>query len=439
VNTWSATSALIAVLVSGVPVSAQQLPNGSELANRYVDAVGGLSLEAAIARALQQEPALRAARAGVDVARGMRTQASLKPNPTVSFERREEPAGADNQTAVGVEWPLDLFRRPSRVAVAEREVDAAEALASDRDRLPAADVRMQYGALLASVRDLRVLDELATVTRREVDLLRARVEEGAAAPLDRDLLLVELRRLESDRLLQSGRTDAAAFALKRVLGMRPEEPLTVSARLEEMVGADASAAARPPSSLETRADVREAAARVEVATAKVGRARAEGRFDISLFASYMRMNAGFPQRGIGADGSLQPIHGTFHNVAAGAMIAVPLRNRNQGEVAAAEAERQQAMATHEGTRLTAEAELAAARAQDAAAQQAVTAYSAEAQTLARQNLAVVTQSYELGRVTVFEVLSERRRYLDVERAHTETLRAAYEARTALARALGGVR
>ena len=58
------------------------------------------------------------------------------------------------------------------------------------------------------------------------------------------------------------------------------------------------------------------------------------------------------------------------------------------------------------------------------------------QLVARQNLAVVGQSYELGRVTVFEVLAERRRYLDVERAYTEALRAAYEARTALNRALG---
>jgi outer membrane protein TolC len=68
----------------------------------------------------------------------------------------------------------------------------------------------------------------------------------------------------------------------------------------------------------------------------------------------------------------------------------------------------------------------------------VRAYSG-AQTLARQNLTIVGQSYELGRVTVFDVLAEQRRYLDVERAYTEALSAAYEARTALNRALGGVR
>ena len=47
----------------------------------------------------------------------------------------------------------------------------------------------------------------------------------------------------------------------------------------------------------------------------------------------------------------------------------------------------------------------------------------QTQALARQNLAVVGQSYELGRVTVFDVLAEQRRYLEVERAYTDALRA----------------
>ena len=120
------------------------------------------------------------------------------------------------------------------------------------------------------------------------------------------------------------------------------------------------------------------------------------------------------------------------------MLTVPVLNRNQGEVAAARAEHAGAEAAYEAARLAADAERAAARARDERARQAVRAYTG-AQTLARQNLTVVGQSYELGRVTVFDVLAEQRRYLDVERAYTEALRTAYEARTALNRALGGVR
>jgi outer membrane protein TolC len=66
-------------------------------------------------------------------------------------------------------------------------------------------------------------------------------------------------------------------------------------------------------------------------------------------------------------------------------------------------------------------------------------YSGGVRTLARQNLNVVRQSYDLGRVTIFEVLAEQKRYLEQERAYTETLRLAYEARTALKRAMGETR
>jgi cobalt-zinc-cadmium efflux system outer membrane protein len=433
-------SVLIAALMTEVSAVAQA-PISEPVAQQYVDPVNGLSLEQAVARALEQEPSLRAARSEIDVARGMRLQASLRPNPTISFERREEPAGTDNQTMVAVEWPLDLFRRSGRVAVADREIGVTELAVADQERLLAAEVRMRYGDVVRALRDLAILDELVAATRRQHELLRSRVEEGATPPLERDLLDVELRRLESDRLLQTGRTEAALFELKRVLGMRAEASLAVRDTLEDLVRRESPAAAPPSDTsalLDQRADVREAAARVAVADAKIERAQAEGRFDVSLFANYMRMDAGFPQRGFTPDAGLERIRGVFHYVSAGAMITVPVLNRNQGEVAAARAEHAGAESAYEAARLAADAELAAARARDERARQAVGAYTG-AQTLARQNLTVVGQSYELGRVTVFDVLAEQRRYLDVERAYTDALRVAYEARTALHRALGGVR
>ena len=100
-TTRIALSVLIATLVTGVSTSAQSPGGQAPLAGRFVDPANGLSLEQAIARAIEQEPSLRAARSQVDVAQGMRVQASLRPNPSVSFERREEPGGTDNQTTVG--------------------------------------------------------------------------------------------------------------------------------------------------------------------------------------------------------------------------------------------------------------------------------------------------------------------------------------------------
>ena len=60
-------------------------------------------------------------------------------------------------------------------------------------------------------------------------------------------------------------------------------------------------------------------------------------------------------------------------------------------------------------------------------------------TLARQNLDVVRQTYELGRGTLLDVLNEQRRYFDLEQSFTDVLREAYEARQTLKTALGEVR
>jgi cobalt-zinc-cadmium efflux system outer membrane protein len=432
-------SILIATLLNGGSGSAQS-PNGlAPLAGRFVDLANGLSLEHAIARAIEQEPLLRVARSQVEVAQGTKIQASLRPNPSVSFERREESGGTDNLTTVGVEWPLGLFRRNARIAVADREVSAAQLAVADRERLLAADVRTRYGDVLATIRDLDLFDEIVTATQNQFDLLRSRVEQGASPPLERDLLDVELRRVQAERLLQTARTETAVFELKRVLGMKADATLTVRDTFESFVQRESAAAPQgrdTSTTVEQRADVREAAARVETAVAKIDRAQSEGRFDVSLFGNYMRMDAGFPQRGFTPDGGLERVQGQFNYWSAGAMFTIPVLNRNQGDVAVARAERTGAAAAHDAARLAAEVEVASARARDERAREAVKIYGAGAQALARQNLTVVGQSYELGRVTVFEVLAERRRYLDVERAYTEALRAAYEARTALNRALG---
>ena len=438
-TTRIALSILIATLLTGVSSSAESSGGQPPLAGRFVDPVNGLSLEQAIARAIEQEPSLRAARSQMEVAQGTKMQASRRPNPSVSFERREEPGGTDNLTTVGVEWPLDLFRRGGRIAVADREVATAQLAVADRERVLATDVRTRYGDVLATIRDLALFDEIVAATQKQFDLLRSRVDQGASPPLERDLLDVEFRRVQAERLLQAARTETAVFELKRVLGMKADATLTVRDTFEALVQRESAVAPQfrdMSTSVEQRADVREAAARIETAIARIDRAQSEGRFDVSLFGNYMRMDAGFPQRGFAPDGRLERVRGQFNYWSAGAMFTIPMLNRNQGDVAVARGERTGAAAAYDAARLTAEAELAAARARDERAMQAVKLYGAGAQVLARQNLAVVAQSYELGRVTVFEVLAERRRYLDVQRGYTEALSAAYEARTALERALG---
>src|SRR5688572_1655562 len=117
-----AVTMLVGTVVSAQTTTLDQRP----LAEQYVDSTSGVTLADAVSGALEREPSLRATRADLDVARGARQQAGLRANPTIMFERRDEPRGSDNQTTLQVSIPLELFRRSARIGVAERELEVAE-------------------------------------------------------------------------------------------------------------------------------------------------------------------------------------------------------------------------------------------------------------------------------------------------------------------------
>jgi outer membrane protein TolC len=89
--------------------------------------------------------------------------------------------------------------------------------------------------------------------------------------------------------------------------------------------------------------------------------------------------------------------------------------------------------------LEARADIAAARNDDRSAREAVAQYRDGIRASSRLNLDVVRETLTLGRATMFDVLNEQRRYLEIERAYTSALQSAFEARTRLQLALGDVR
>jgi outer membrane protein, heavy metal efflux system len=404
---------------------------------------GGITLEEAIAMALKQEPALRGVRTQIDAASGRVQQAALRANPTVNGERRWEPGGTDDQVSIGVQWPLELFRRGARIVTAERDLAVAQHDVADRERRTAADVRVRYGAALTAIRELAVLDDLITAVQRQWDLTAARVKEGATPPLEQDLLDVEVRRLAAERRLQTGRVESALLDVRRIIGLRPDAPIVLRETLESIVARESAVdrvpATAPATVVQARPDVRAAEARVNAAAARIDQTTRDARFDVTVFGTYMRMDAGFPQLGLGPGGAVTRVRGTFNYFAGGAMVVVPVLNRNQGARAAARAEREGAVAARDAAVLDAEIEIAAARVQDRSARDAVAQFVDGAQRLARRNLDVVGQTYQLGRATAFDVLAEQRRYLEIERAFTSALREAFDARTRLQLALGDVR
>src|SRR5438128_693934 len=90
-----------------------------------VDAQGGgeTTIEELVARALADNPDLRAARAEIDAATARVRQAALRPNPMLDLGGQKA-LGPDNNLNVGLTVPLDLNgRQPGRVGVAQRELE----------------------------------------------------------------------------------------------------------------------------------------------------------------------------------------------------------------------------------------------------------------------------------------------------------------------------
>jgi cobalt-zinc-cadmium efflux system outer membrane protein len=175
-----------------------------------------------------------------------------------------------------------------------------------------------------------------------------------------------------------------------------------------------------------------------MAQAKIRREEAEGRWDARFNLGYQRQDFGFSLNGLTDRGGTRPIQDTFNYVGGGVTITVPVRNKNQGNVAAATAESQAAERKREGAELIVRQEVAAAFAQLAAARRALDIYTRGVRDVAGRNLAVVRQAYELGRTSVLDVIAEQRRYIDIEMGYTESLKLVYDAHVEIERAVGGV-
>lgn len=400
-------------------------------------ASGPLTVDQVVERAVADNPELRAMRAEIDAARGRLLQAGLRPNPMLDLGGQANVSGPDNNVNVGLSIPLDLNgRKAGRVGVAEREIDMKQAQVSDRERRLSAEVRLKAGDLLAAHRNLAFTEELLGTNEKGLGLVRDRVQQGGAPALEESLVLVEVNRLEASLSILKSRVEVLGLQLRLLAGMPPDEPLSLQGELapRPLALERTQALAR---ALAGRPDLVIARAEAAMAQAKIRREEAEGRWDARFNLGYQRQESGFPLNGLTDRGGTRPIQDTFNYVGGGVTITVPVRNKNQGNVAAATAEAQAAERKREGAELIVRQEVAAAFAQLAAAQRALDIYTRGVRDVASRNLAVVRQAYELGRTSVLDVIAEQRRYIDIEMGYTESLKLVYDAHVEIERAVGG--
>ncbi|HEX7295423.1 MAG TPA: TolC family protein [Pyrinomonadaceae bacterium] len=401
----------------------------------YYDSTNGLSADDVVVYAVAHNGELAAFRSEVEAARGLVQQASLRPNPQLEVERKEQVNGSDNDTMVGAMLPLELGgRRSARILVAQRELELKQSLLADRERLLAAEVRAKFGEALGELLKLGFTEDLLTMTDQGYRLVAARVTEGRTAPLEQNIVLVEVNRIRSMRESGQGKVEVALLELRNLMGMRPEDPLRLRGDLDHLIEPVPSVVAARDIALRERPDLRAARALEDLAEAQIVQARSQGRLDASLTGKYELMNFGFPQQGFNSNGELVPIQGRFHSLAVGVTLDLPVRNRNQGAIAAAVAEKSAATQRREFAELTVQREVASALARYQSAARAAEIYRVGVQGQANANLDVIRQTYELGSKTLLDVIAEQRRFIETQTGYIEALVNTYQARVEIERA-----
>lgn len=377
---------------------------------------------------------------------GLLRQAGLRPFPTVETEIDSgNPLGSpgEEEYSVGLSLPIETAgKRGKRVTVAQKDVDLAQAELKEARRQLVFEVETRYAQALGAQAKVTALDQLMSASRDSYTLTEARVREGDAAPLEQQLLLVDLNRSEAQQIDFQGRAQSALLELKEVAGLAPTEPLSMANQTLSAASASAPTNLPPLSDLQTtalqaRPDLSIARILEEQSGAEVKLEKAEGRPDLTASARYIRRRSTFPQLGLNESGTPVPLIDRDNILAFGLSVPVFTRRRAEGAVEAATARQDAARLRREYLEASIPLEVEAAYRQWEAASRFVSLFSSGVIAQSEQNLTVIRESYRLGQLRALDVLNEQRQLIDTQLAYIDAQTELARATAELERAVGG--
>jgi outer membrane protein, heavy metal efflux system len=376
---------------------------------------GPLSLAAAVERALELHPGLRAARLRAAVAAADLAVAGERLNPEATYEvARETP-----RQSLTLALPLETGgKRARRIAVGEAAAGTVEAeLAEAEVELRDAVRRAYFGRRIAEAR-LSLLEEVRTFSARARDAAEQRFEAGSAPRLEVLQARLALAEAENQANAALGGVTAARAQLNSLLALPPDAAPELTTTLDEGVAPplDAALALARDASAELALLDR----RIEEQRARVALARALQVPDLTPAAA--------------VTWDAEPEFETGWRAAL--TVSVPLFSRHRAGVRLEDAALAQLVAERDAARQRITGEVTAAAALAAAQQEQYARYRDEILPQALEVERLAGDSYELGQTDVTALLQALRSSRDTR---LQSLQAAADFQLALAdfeRAIG---
>jgi cobalt-zinc-cadmium efflux system outer membrane protein len=398
---------------------------GTSTSLRGQESFRTLSIAEAVDESLQRNAALQAQRTSLTIADAAIVTAGLRPNPVVSGDADHLDllgTGFDDTNNAGppeygirIDFPIERGKkRDLRLDVAQRGRDLAAAQLADTVRRLKIDVLVASIDVLEAKAKLALARENLETFQQLVDLNQRRLTSGAIAPLEATRSRVAMLQYRSNVRTAELALTQARLRLLPLVGAKPgDSPIDI----------DDALMARPPETPPALSDLQAMARakRPDVMAARAEQARSQADLRLQIGQSKIDYSVGTEyrrQQGIAGKGNML---GFFVSA------PLPVFNRNQGEIARAEADQERTRQAAAAVDIDVNTEVASAFREFESSRRLLLEIEQDLLEPARSARSGTAYTYQAGATSLLDVL-------DAQRAFNDTMDSYYTAQAAYRRA-----
>lgn len=376
-----------------------------------------LSLQQALALALENNPGLRAARQALAASEGAVLQSQARPNPELAYSQEDTRRSARTVT---MQWNQTVEiggKRAARMRVAERGRDVAQADLAGAEAALRADVRAAFYGLLAAQLRVDLAGQTLEIARNAREAAAKRVAAGKIAPLEE----TKARVAESGAQLELGQAQSGLRVARSQMQALWGDAVRPFAQADGAV--DALPGLPSLESLQQRMQQAPALLRARQAleqsraTADLERARRLPDPTLSL-------------------GVKRATEVGRNQLVVGVSVPLPILDSNRGNQLQALRLADQAEDQLQATRIQLQAQLFEAREQLQTSSRQASQLSGEVLPAARSAYELASRGFALGKFAYLDVLDAQRTWSEARVQYLDQLLATHRAAADIARLLG---
>jgi len=355
-----------------------------------------LSKEQAVARALQQNPALNAARTTIDRALGNRQQAGRWANPELSIDYATDQTFNDEGEygySVGFEQRFPVTNRLRlQKSIAQDEIELAVAEVANQVRLLTLEVETSVAAATALEAQIELRDERLQLNRKFAAFMESRVQAGEVSSVETNQVQIELYAVEQEKQELSNTLLLELAKLKQLIGANVDAELSLTHQFE-LPATQPQLASLTQESLMQHPEYRMKALLSGISDKRVSVVKAERWADIAVRVFFDEERSVDDPGGLGTD--------RFFGV--GVSIPLPLLDRKQGAILASRAEQRQFKYELDRVGLEVRSEAHTQATLAVSLYQQARDYDQHLTQLVEKNLAEMKSAYGAGQINLVEL------------------------------------